>query len=108
MTGEITLRGLVLPIGGLKEKSLAAHRAGIKTVLIPQRNQRDLVDIPDNVKKAMKFIPVQRVEELVEHAFAPLKEAKAAAPKAKAPKAAQPAARKPRKARPHAAKAKKK
>ena len=84
MTGEITLRGLVMPIGGLKEKALAAHRAGIKTVIIPQRNQRDLIDIPDNVKKAMKFVPVQRVEELVEHAFNPLKPAKAQTPHARA------------------------
>ncbi|MBI5524317.1 MAG: endopeptidase La [Desulfarculus sp.] len=100
MTGEITLRGLVMPIGGLKEKALAAHRAGIKTVIIPQRNQRDLIDIPDNVKKAMKFVPVQRVEELVENAFLPLKKAKAPAAKpapapakATAPKAAPPAAK---------------
>ncbi|CAO0820743.1 Lon protease [Desulfarculales bacterium] len=79
MTGEITLRGLVMPIGGLKEKALAAHRAGIKTVIIPLRNERDLIDIPDNVKKAMKFVPVQRVEELVAQAFLPLKKAKPAA-----------------------------
>jgi hypothetical protein len=58
MTGEITLRGRVLPIGGLKEKLLAAHRGGIKTVLIPEENAKDLADIPDNVKSGLEIIPV--------------------------------------------------
>ena len=59
MTGEITLRGEVLPIGGLKEKLLAAHRGGIKTVLIPDENQKDLVEIPDNIKGNLEIKPVQ-------------------------------------------------
>lgn len=64
MTGEITLRGKVLPIGGLKEKSLAAMRAGIKKVLIPVDNMKDLADIPESVKKGVKFIPVENVSEV--------------------------------------------
>lgn len=69
MTGEITLRGRVLPIGGLKEKLLAALRSGIKTVLIPADNEKDLTEIPDNVTKGLKIIPVARVEEVLEHAL---------------------------------------
>lgn len=64
MTGEITLRGKVLPIGGLKEKSLAAMRAGIKKVLIPVDNMKDLDDIPESVKNGVKFIPVENVSEV--------------------------------------------
>ena len=59
MTGEVTLRGLVLPIGGLKEKLLAAHRAGIKKVLIPIENKKDLIEVPDSIKKNMEIIPVK-------------------------------------------------
>ena len=70
MTGEITLRGRVLPIGGLKEKLLAALRGGLKTVLIPAENEKDLADIPDNVKRGMKIIPVRTVDEVLEHALA--------------------------------------
>jgi ATP-dependent Lon protease len=70
MTGEITLRGRVLPIGGLKEKLLAAMRGGIKTVLVPKENEKDLAEIPDNVKKALEIIPVTSVEEVLEHALA--------------------------------------
>lgn len=70
MTGEITLRGRVLPIGGLKEKSLAAHRAGIKTVLLPKDNERDLRDIPDSVKNDLNFIPVGHMDEVLIHALA--------------------------------------
>jgi len=69
MTGEITLRGLVLPIGGLKEKALAAHHAGIKTVIIPSRNEKDLVEIPEEIRKQIKFVPVERVEQVLEHAL---------------------------------------
>lgn len=69
MTGEITLRGRVFPIGGLKEKILAAHRGGIKKVLIPQENEKDLVDIPDNVKKDVEIIPVSRIDEVLLHAL---------------------------------------
>ena len=69
MTGEVTLRGRVLPIGGLKEKLLAALRGGIKTVLIPKDNEKDLEDIPDNVKKGMEIIPVAIVDEVLKHAL---------------------------------------
>ncbi len=69
MTGEISLRGRVLAIGGLKEKLLAALRAGIKTVLIPEENEKDLAEIPDNVKKGLKIIPVGRVDEVLAHAL---------------------------------------
>lgn len=64
MTGEITLRGLVLPIGGLKEKLLAAHRGGIKIVLIPDENRRDLEEIPQNVIANLKIYPVKTIEEV--------------------------------------------
>lgn len=69
MTGEITLRGRVLPIGGLKEKLLAALRGGIKKVLIPQDNAKDLADIPDNVKNALEIVPVSRMGEVLKHAL---------------------------------------
>ncbi len=65
MTGEITLRGQVLPIGGLKEKLLAAHRGGIKTVLIPEENRRDLKEIPDNIKADLSIIPVKWIDEVL-------------------------------------------
>ncbi|HYM30782.1 MAG TPA: endopeptidase La [Candidatus Cybelea sp.] len=69
MTGEITLRGRVLPIGGLKEKLLAALRGGLKTVLIPKENEKDLVEIPDNVKKGLQIIPVSNVEDVLKNAL---------------------------------------
>jgi len=69
MTGEVTLRGRILPIGGLKEKLLAALRGGIKTVLIPNENEKDLADIPDNVKRGMNIITVTMVDEVLEHAL---------------------------------------
>jgi ATP-dependent Lon protease len=69
MTGEITLRGRVLPIGGLKEKLLAALRGGLKTVLIPKDNEKDLAEIPDNVKKGLTIIPVTSADEVVKHAL---------------------------------------
>jgi ATP-dependent Lon protease len=69
MTGEISLRGRVLAIGGLKEKLLAALRAGIKTVLIPADNEKDLAEIPDNVKKGLAIIPVARIDEVLAHAL---------------------------------------
>jgi len=69
MTGEITLRGRVLPIGGLKEKLLAALRGGLKTVLIPGENEKDLAEIPDNVKRGMKIIPVNTADEVLLHAL---------------------------------------
>ena len=70
MTGEITLRGEVLPIGGLKEKLLAAHRGGITTVLIPEENEKDLAEIPDNIKAKLKIIPVRWIDEVLEVALA--------------------------------------
>jgi ATP-dependent Lon protease len=69
MTGEVTLRGRVLPIGGLKEKLLAALRGGIKTVLIPQENEKDLVDIPDNIKNGLEIIPVSHVDQVLARAL---------------------------------------
>jgi ATP-dependent Lon protease len=69
MTGEITLRGRILPIGGLKEKLLAALRSGIKTVLIPQENEKDLADIPANVKEGLTIIPVRTADEVLAHAL---------------------------------------
>jgi len=69
MTGEITLRGRVLPIGGLKEKLLAALRGGLKTVLIPKDNEKDLAEIPDNVKRGLKIIPVTNVDEVLANAL---------------------------------------
>ena len=65
MTGEITLRGLVLPIGGLKEKSLAAMRAGIKTVLLPKLNEKDLADLPAEVKQKLKFVLVEDADQVL-------------------------------------------
>src|SRR4030095_12402510 len=65
MTGEITLRGNVLQIGGVKEKLLAAHRAGIKRVIIPERNMKDLVDVPDEVKREMEILSVKRMDEVL-------------------------------------------
>ena len=69
MTGEITLRGEVLPIGGLKEKLLAAHRGGIKSVLIPQENVKDLAEIPEEVKNAIEITPVRWFDEVLERAL---------------------------------------
>jgi ATP-dependent Lon protease len=71
MTGEITLRGNVLPVGGIKEKVLAAHRAGIKRVVLPERNQKDLVDIPPEVRNELEFVFVHRVEELIDAVLEP-------------------------------------
>jgi ATP-dependent Lon protease len=69
MTGEITLRGLVLPVGGIKEKVLAAHRAGIKRVLLPHRNKKDLEEVPENVKQDLEIIFVRTAEKLIENIF---------------------------------------
>ncbi|NLZ93931.1 MAG: endopeptidase La [Firmicutes bacterium] len=70
MTGEITLRGRVLPIGGLKEKVLAAHRAGIKTIILPKDNEKDLSEIPVNVRRRLEFIMVEHMDEVLPHALA--------------------------------------
>ncbi len=69
MTGEITLRGKVLPVGGIKEKVLAAHRAGIKRVILPLKNKKDLVDVPEEIKKSMKFIFVENIKDVLKNAF---------------------------------------
>ncbi|MDX1571462.1 MAG: S16 family serine protease, partial [Xanthomonadales bacterium] len=69
MTGEITLRGRVLPIGGLKEKLLAAHRGGINKVLIPEENEKDLAEIPDNIKEKLEIIPVSWIDDVLEVAL---------------------------------------
>ena len=69
MTGEITLTGLVLPIGGIKEKMLAARRAGIKTVILPKRNEADLEDIPEELRKDLKFVFVENVDEVLKAAL---------------------------------------
>jgi ATP-dependent Lon protease len=69
MTGEITLRGQVLPIGGLKEKLLAAHRGGITTVLIPDENTKDLADIPQNIKDSLEIKPVKWIDEVLQVAL---------------------------------------
>lgn len=72
MTGEITLRGRVLPVGGIKMKVLAAHRAGLTTVILPKRNERDLDELPDEVRSSMTFVPVERIDEALHVALLPL------------------------------------
>ena len=69
MTGELSLTGQVLPIGGLREKTVAAKRNKIKTIIIPKANERDLEEIPSHVKEGLTFIPVSRVEEVMEAVF---------------------------------------
>ena len=71
MTGEITLRGQVLPIGGVKEKVLAAHRAGLKSVILPRRNEKDLDDVPEEVRRQMTFILAQHVDDVWAAALEP-------------------------------------
>jgi ATP-dependent Lon protease len=91
MTGEITLRGEVLPIGGLKEKLLAAHRGGISTVLIPDENEKDLAEIPKNIKDKLNIVPVKWIDQVLEHALQqmPLPESKSSGKKSKASSASK-------------------
>lgn len=72
LTGEITLRGKVLPVGGIKEKMLGAHRAGIRTVLLPRQNEKDLDDLPSELRAEMRFIPVGEIQEVFDEALLPL------------------------------------
>ena len=76
MTGEITLRGNVLPIGGLKEKVLAAYREGIRTILLPKENQRDIEDIPEEIRGKLQFVPVAHMDEVLKTALMPREEGK--------------------------------
>lgn len=89
MTGEITLRGEVLPIGGLKEKLLAAHRGGIDTVIIPRENKRDLTEIPRNIKQNLSIRPVRWIDEVLDIALSELPTMKAAGPEDEGPDAAE-------------------
>jgi ATP-dependent Lon protease len=69
MTGEISLRGLVLPVGGIKEKVLAAMRAGITTVMLPKRNEKDLQDVPEEARRKLQFVPLETVDDAVKTAL---------------------------------------
>ena len=71
MTGEVTLQGLVLPIGGVKQKVLAAHRMGLKEVILPSRNEKDIDDVPQTIRESMTFHFASRVEEVLDHALEP-------------------------------------
>jgi ATP-dependent Lon protease len=76
MSGEVTLRGKILPIGGVKEKVLAAHRAGLKTVMLPKRNEIDLEDVPDEVRKDIEFVYIDTIDEAIKTALKPKKKRK--------------------------------
>jgi ATP-dependent Lon protease len=74
MTGEVTLRGRVLPVGGIKMKVLEAHRAGLNTVILPKRNEKDLEDVPTEVRNTMDFVLVERIDDAIEAALLPTKD----------------------------------
>ena len=76
MTGEVTLQGLVLPIGGVKQKVLAAHRMGLKEVILPKRNEKDLDDVPESVRKAMTFHLASKVDDVLKVALEPAQQSK--------------------------------
>jgi ATP-dependent Lon protease len=76
MTGEVSLQGLVLPIGGVKQKVLAAHRMGLKEVILPQRNEKDIDDVPKSVREAMTFHLASRVDDVLKYALEPASTAK--------------------------------
>jgi ATP-dependent Lon protease len=80
MTGEITLRGRVLPIGGLKEKVLGAHRAGIKVIIIPKGNEADIEDVPEDVRNTLEFHPVETLNEVLRIALVPAEPGEQARP----------------------------
>jgi ATP-dependent Lon protease len=69
MTGEISLRGVVMPVGGIKEKCVAAARAGIRTVILPARNRRDLEDIPESVRSRLEFVWAEKIDDVLDRAF---------------------------------------
>jgi len=74
MTGEITLRGQVLPVGGIKEKVMAAHRAGVRTIILPNENEQDLDELPEEVRNQMKFILAENVKDVIDNALEPASE----------------------------------
>src|SRR5690606_18424294 len=101
MTGEITLRGDVLPIGGLKEKLLAARAAGVRTVLLPKQNRRDLAELPPEAQRDLELVFVERMEEVLARALAPtarpvVRASQPGVPKPRAAKPRAPKARRPR------------
>ncbi len=97
MTGEITLRGRVLPVGGVKEKVLAAHRAGLKTIILPKKNDKDLIDVPANAKRDLRFVFAEQIDQVLAEALLPAPKSRAAAKAAT--KRARPAAKKARPAK---------
>jgi len=90
VTGEISLRGRVLPVGGIKEKVMAAQRAGVETVLLPHRNQKDMVEIPPEVLEQIRIVPVETIEEALHLALEPAQPTQPAQPAQRAPAAAPP------------------
>jgi len=87
MTGEITLRGRILPVGGIREKVLAAHRSGLRTILLPTRNQKDLIDVPKRARSELKLIPVEHMDQVLEIALSGAPKVKKVRPKRAVPSA---------------------